>query len=169
MVVFLGLARRAVTELERCANTGLDALVTLTRGPDRTAELMERLQRLEDVLAGQAAGLTDVRHRLDALVDQLNEQLLPGIDERMDETERDLARLATGLMRGDRDADRRETRLCAAEQRLTDLRERVGRTEQRASLWRDLQATLAGLAEEVDRLHARLTPADPLPEREPLS
>lgn len=116
----------------------------------------DRIDRLERALADQAAGLAAARGQITSLISQLNERLLPGIDERMDETERDLAGLATRLVRADQDTVRRESRLGTAEQRIGDLRGKVGRIEERAGLWRELQANVARLGEDIDQMRARL-------------
>lgn len=202
MTFFLGLARQAVAEVERrAAAAGLDVLVTMSAEAfsqriraeireqveaevrasvaerDRRHEqaeqaFEERVQRLESTLAGQDAGLAEVREQIRSLVTQLNERLLPVIDERMDETERDLARLATGMMRNDKKGNARESRLDTAERRLADLRDRVARMEQRVVLWRDLQAATAKLGDDVDTLRTRLgqgiNEAQPLAEPQPV-
>lgn len=167
MPVFMNIARWATAEAGRYASAGLDLLGTAVSGNRDCREAVaaltakvraqeERITRMEGELAAQATGLAAARAQVDSLIGQLNGQLLPGIDERIHETERDLTKLATRLVRADQDAARRESRLTAAERRVGDLRERTGRLEQRTGLWRELQANVARLGEDLDALRARL-------------
>ncbi|ACY97550.1 MULTISPECIES: hypothetical protein [Thermomonospora] len=160
-----GLARRATGEFDRLlAALARQGQELLSPGREQRAEIVrlraalavqsERAERLERALAEQSAALSAVSRQLAALVAQLNEQLLPGIDERIHETERDLARLATRLLRADQEAARRHSRLETAEQRIADLRERTGRLEQRTAIWRELQADVARLGEDLDALRS---------------
>ncbi|KAB2362939.1 hypothetical protein [Actinomadura montaniterrae] len=182
MTVIPGLVRRAATEAEHRLRAGAGLLVRLGRDLERSAELErflpsygERVRLLEDTVREQDAALRTrdeevrgLRAELDSLVAQLNDRLLPRIDERMDDTERDLAAVATSLIRTGRDTAGHGTRLEAAERRIGDLRTKLAQLEQRAGLWRDLQATMARLGEDVDALRARaaLRAADP-PAAEP--
>lgn len=108
-----------------------------------------------------------LRAELDSLVAQLNDRVLPRIDERMDDTERDLATVATALIRTGEDTAVSRTRLETLEGRVSDLRERLARVERRAGLWRDLQATMARLGDDVDALRPRVGPRVPDPARRP--
>ncbi|MEU6751982.1 hypothetical protein ABZ914_37690 [Spirillospora sp. NPDC046719] len=182
MTVIPGLVRRAATEAEHRLRAGAGLLVRLGRDLERSAELErflpahgERVRRLEDTVREQDAALRTreeevrgLRAELDSLVAQLNDRLLPRIDERMDDTERDLAAVATSLIRTGRDTAGHGTRIEAAERRIGDLRAKLSQLEQRAGLWRDLQATMARLGEDVDALRARtaLRAAEP-PAAEP--
>ncbi|QKG20490.1 hypothetical protein ACTIVE_2128 [Actinomadura verrucosospora] len=164
-----GLVRRAATEAEHRLRAGAGLLVRLGRDLERSAELErflpscgERVRRLEDTVRAQDAALRTreeevrgLRAEMDSLVAQLNDRLLPRIDERMDDTERDLAAVATSLIRTGRDTAGHRTRLEAAERRIGDLRTKLAQLEQRAGLWRDLQASMARLGEDVDALRAR--------------
>ncbi|SEG80398.1 hypothetical protein SAMN04489712_11374 [Thermomonospora echinospora] len=164
------LARRAAGEVERLLSSlaaqGQELLLQAQGGDRRdeiarlraeTAAQRERADRLERLLAEQSAGLAAVERQMESLVTELNGRLLPGLDERMHETERDLARLATRMLRAGQEAVRHQSRLTAVEQRLVDLRERAGRLEQRTGIWRELQANVARLGEELDALRARGT------------
>jgi chromosome segregation ATPase len=111
---------------------------------------------VERVLEGHDRDLGALRTDLDALITQLNDRLLPRIDERMDDTERDLTALATGLVRSGREAAATRSRLETLENRVGDLRDRIVRMEQRAGLWRDLQATMARLGDDIDALRTRI-------------
>ncbi|POM23423.1 hypothetical protein BTM25_45760 [Actinomadura rubteroloni] len=169
MPVISGLVRRVVVEAERQVRGGLDLLTRLARehGPGADAlrtlpALDARLARLEEALGRQDDSLRALRADLDALVTDLNRRLLPRIDERMDDTERDLAALATGLIRAGKDDFGQQSRLESLDRRLADVRNKVVQLEQRTGLWRELQATLARLGDDVDRLRGRLAdPADP--------
>ncbi|XVQ08486.1 hypothetical protein ACQP1W_38910 [Spirillospora sp. CA-255316] len=170
MTVFSGLVRRAALEAERRLRAGVDLLAAIAEDPERTADLQRerearaeqeaRIRRLEEiverVLEGHDRDLGALRTDLDSLITQLNDRLLPRIDERMHDTERDLTALATGLVRSGREAASTRTRLEAVENRVADLRERLVRMEQRAGLWRDLQATMARLGDDIDTLRTRL-------------
>lgn len=162
MPALFDLARWAAATAGRRAQAGLTMAATAAGLADggalaeRVRAQDERLARLEGLLAEQAAGLDRVRAQVGSLVVQLNRQLLPVLDERINETERDLARLATRLVRGAQEAERRESRLAAAERRIGDLRERAARLEQRTGLWRELLGDVARLGEELDALRARL-------------
>ncbi|GAA0214079.1 hypothetical protein GCM10009527_007330 [Actinomadura nitritigenes] len=182
MTVIPGLVRRAATEAEHRLRAGAGLLVRFGRDLERSAELErflpvhgERVRLLEDTVREQDAALRTrdeevrgLRAELDSLVAQLNDRLLPRIDERMDDTERDLAAVATSLIRTGRDTAGHDARIEAAERRIGDLRTRLSQLEQRTGLWRDLQATVARLGEEVDALRARaaLRAAEP-PAAEP--
>ncbi|GAA2417843.1 hypothetical protein GCM10010191_30650 [Actinomadura vinacea] len=162
MTVFSGLVRRAAQEAERRLRAGVDLLAALTEDPGRTADSEHaaqeaRIRRLEEALAGQDRELTALRTDLDSLITQLNDRLLPRIDERMDDTERDLTALATGMIRAGRESAATRGGLEAIENRVADLRGRLVRMEQRAGLWRDLQATMARLGDDVDALRTRLS------------
>jgi archaellum component FlaC len=169
MPVFSGLVRRVVVEAERQVRGGLDLLTRLTREHAPGAEALRmlpaldaRLNSVEEALGRQDETLRALRTDLDALVTDLNRRLLPRIDERMDDTERDLAALATGLIRAGKDDAGQRSRLESLDRRLTDMRTKVVQLEQRTGLWRELQATLARLGDDVDRLRGRLdAPADP--------
>ncbi|MBW8485623.1 hypothetical protein [Actinomadura parmotrematis] len=183
MVPFAALVRRIVAEAERQVRGGVDLLVGLGGDRERVAELErllgaygERVRRLEEALHGQDAGLRRVRQNVEALVRELNERLLPRLDERMDDAERDVAALAAGVIRNGKDAAETAGRLDEAERRIGSLRTQLAQIEQRAGLWRDLQANLARLGEDVDALRAGLRgvparPAEPLAEaaQEPAS
>lgn len=58
---------------------------------------------LEREVRDQGTEVRAIRIELDSLVGQLNDRLLPRIDERMDDTERDLAAVATSLIRTGRE------------------------------------------------------------------
>ncbi|MFC5747809.1 hypothetical protein [Actinomadura rugatobispora] len=170
MTVFSGLVRRTALEAERRLRAGVDLLAAIAEDPERTADLQrekearaaqeERIARLEEtlerVLEDHDRDLGTLRTELDSLITQLNDRLLPRIDERMDDTERDLTALATGLVRSGREAAATRSRLETLENRVADLRDRLVRMEQRAGLWRDLQATMARLGDDVDTLRTRL-------------
>ncbi|MFI0483345.1 hypothetical protein [Actinomadura sp. 9N215] len=177
MTVILGLVRRAAAEAERHLREGVGLLARLGRDLERSAELgrilpalTERLKILEDAVRDQdaelravRAELRGVRGELDSLVGQLNDRLLPRIDERMDDAERDLAAVATSLIRTGRDTAGNGNRLEAAERRIADLRTKIAQLEQRTGLWRDLQANMARLGDDLDSMRARmaLRAADP--------
>ncbi|WP_018657833.1 hypothetical protein [Actinomadura flavalba] len=171
MTVFPGLLLRVASESERHVRDGLERLGRLTRehGPGAEARRSlalydERLRRLESALTRQDAGLRSLRADLDLIVTDLNERLLPRLDERMDDTERDVAAITTDLLRTGRAAGDHTSRLDALDRRVSDLRTRLAGLDQRASLWRELQATLARLGDDVDTLRATL----PLPPPQPL-
>ncbi|WP_067457456.1 hypothetical protein [Actinomadura macra] len=174
MTVIPGLVRRAAAEAEHQLRVGMSEgmrlLARLGRDLERSAELgrllpsyAERIRTLEETVQSRDAELTALRTELESLVAQLNDRLLPRLDERMDDTERDLAAVATSLIRTGRDTAGNRARLDAAEQRIGDLRAKLAQTEQRAGLWRDLQATLARLGDDVDALRVRtgVRAADP--------
>ncbi|HEX2315084.1 MAG TPA: hypothetical protein VHJ17_15180 [Thermomonospora sp.] len=157
------LARRVAGEAERLLSSlpapGRDQRAEIARLRAEAAEQRRRADRLERRLDEQAAELAAARRQLDSLVAQLNERLLPGIDERVHEVERDVTRLATRLLRAGQEAAGREDRLSAAERRLDALRDRAARLEQRTGIWRELQANVARLGEDLDALRARVVPA----------
>ncbi|MGI5163332.1 hypothetical protein ACQEU3_03145 [Spirillospora sp. CA-253888] len=165
MAVFPRLVRRVAEEAERQLRGGLGRLAEMLADPGRPAEFDrllalvdaqgERVRRLEEALHAQDAGLRALRGELDSLIVQLNDRLLPRIDERMDDLERDLTAFATGLVRTGRETAATRGQLEIFERRLTDLRERQARTEGRAGLWRDLQASVARLGDDIDALRAR--------------
>jgi chromosome segregation ATPase len=165
MTAFPGLVRHVAAEAERRLREGLDLLSRLRWDRTRPAELKrlldaygERIRRLEETLAGQDTELRALRADLASLVSQLNDRLLPRIDERMDDTERDLTAIATTLIRQDQNTTGNRSRLEAVEQRVGELRGRLARMEQRAGLWRELQANLARLGEDIDTLRSRVAP-----------
>ncbi|MFI6516790.1 hypothetical protein ACIBF1_14610 [Spirillospora sp. NPDC050679] len=169
MAVFPRLVRHVIGEAERQLrgglSSGLGRLAEMLADPGRPAEFDrllalvdaqgERVRRLEEALAAQDAGLRALRGELDSLIVQLNDRLLPRIDERMDDLERDLTAFATGLVRTGRETAASRGQLEIFERRLTDLRQRQARTEERAGLWRDLQASVARLGDDIDALRAR--------------
>src|SRR4051812_37807633 len=183
MTVIPGLVRRAAAEAEHRLRAGAGLLVRLGRDLERSAELErllpsygERVRRLEDTVREQDAALRTgeeelrgLRAELDSLVGQLNDRLLPRVDERMDDTERDLAAVATSLIRTGRDTAGNGARLDVAERRLGDLRTKIAQLEQRTGLWRDLQANMARLGDDLDAMRARMAlraaepPADAAP------
>ncbi|WP_067828825.1 hypothetical protein [Actinomadura kijaniata] len=168
MAVLSGLVRRIVSEADRQLRGRLpatpgDLLRGLARELTRPVELErlvavqgERIARLEERLREQDAGLRAVRAELDSLVVQLNDRLLPRLDERLDDLERDLTVVATGMIRAGKEDDAARVRLDILDRRIGDLRGRLAQTEQRAGLWRELQATLARLGDDVDALRERL-------------
>ncbi|GAA1552155.1 hypothetical protein GCM10009678_38820 [Actinomadura kijaniata] len=168
MAVLPGLVRRVVSEADRHLRGRLpatpgDLLRGLARELTRPVELErlvaaqgERIARLEERLREQDAGLRAVRAELDSLVGQLNDRLLPRLDERLDDLERDLIAVATGMIRAGKEDDAARVRLDILDRRIGDLRGRMAQTEQRAGLWRELQATLARLGDDVDALRERL-------------
>ncbi|WP_067480719.1 hypothetical protein [Actinomadura hibisca] len=166
MAVFPRLVRRVADEAERHLRGGLGRLALMLADPNRSAEFDrllalvdaqgERVHRLEETLRTQDAGLRALRGELDSLIAQLNDRLLPRIDERMDDLERDLTAFATGLVRTGRETAAGRAQLETVERRLADLRERQARTEERAGLWRDLQASMARLGDDIDALRARV-------------
>ncbi|MGK5557277.1 hypothetical protein ACSNOI_37270 [Actinomadura kijaniata] len=168
MAVLPGLVRRVVSEADRHLRGRLpaapgDLLRGLARELTRPVELErlvavqgERIARLEERLREQDAGLRAVRAELDSLVGQLNDRLLPRLDERLDDLERDLTVVATGMVRSGKDGDAARARLDILERRVGDLRGRLAQTGQRAGLWRELQATVARLGDDVDALRERL-------------
>ncbi|MEW2353964.1 hypothetical protein [Spirillospora sp. NPDC029432] len=174
MTVFSALVRRAAAEAELRLRNGLDLLAAIAEDRERQAErdriaaCDERIRRLEQVIEGQGRDLRALRTELDSLVGQLNDRLLPRIDERMDDTERDLTSLATGLVRAGRETTAQRSRLETVENRVSDLRGKLARMEQRAALWRDLQATMARLGDDVDALRSRLGARPALPPAAPL-
>ncbi|QXJ20389.1 hypothetical protein AGRA3207_001093 [Actinomadura graeca] len=185
MTMIPGLVRRAAAEAEQRLRTGVREgsrlLARLGRDLERSAELerllpsyAERIRTLEASVRSRDEELAALRAEVESLVAQLNERLLPRLDERMDDTERDLAAVATSLIRTGRDTAGNRARLDAAERRIGDLRTKLAQTEQRAGLWRDLQATMARLGDDVDALRVRAgartadTPAPaPVPEPSP--
>ncbi|MFI0348845.1 hypothetical protein [Actinomadura sp. 9N407] len=175
MTMFSSLVRRAAAEAEHRLRAGLDLLAAVVEDRERQSERERlaacdaRIHRLEQVIEGQDRDLRALRTELDSLVGQLNDRLLPRIDERMDDTERDLTSLATGLIRGGRESAANRSRLETAENRITDLRGKLTRMEQRAGLWRDLQATVARLGDDVDALRTRLSTAPPLAAAPPIA
>ncbi|MBA9004902.1 hypothetical protein [Thermomonospora cellulosilytica] len=165
------LVRRAAGEIERLLSSaveqGQDMIAQaqhhraeIDRLRAEAAAQRERADRLERALAEQSAGLEAVRRQVGALVCDLNERLLPQLDARIHESEQDVTRLATRMLRAGQEAERQQSRLAAAEQRLADLRERTGRLEQRTGIWRELQANVARLGEDLDRLRAAGRPVD---------
>lgn len=176
MTVILGLVRRATAEAEHRLREGVGLLVRLGRDLERSAELgrllpalVQRLTILEQTVRDQDTELRGLRTELDSLVGQLNDRLLPRIDERMDDAERDLAAVATSLIRTGRDTAGHGARLDVAERRLGDLRTKIAQLEQRTGLWRDLQANMARLGDDLDAMRARMSlraaepPADAAP------
>ncbi|MGW2313394.1 hypothetical protein [Actinomadura luteofluorescens] len=165
MTVIPGLVRRAAAEVERHLREGAGALVRAGRDLERSAELVrllpalvERLSILEQAVRVQDTELRTIRTELDSLVGQLNDRLLPRLDERMDDTERDLAAVATSLIRTGRDTAGNRTRLEAAERRVADLRSKVAALEQRTGIWRDLESTVTRFGDDLDAMRARMTP-----------
>ncbi|XRQ13918.1 hypothetical protein ACN3XK_24450 [Actinomadura welshii] len=176
MTIIPGLVRRAAAEAERHLREGAALLAGLGRDLERSAEAgrllphyIERLAAVEQAVRDQDAELRALRTELDSLVGQLNDRLLPRIDERMDDTERDVAAVATSLVRTGRDTAAHGARLETAERRIADLRTKIGQLEQRTGLWRDLQATMARLGDDLDALRARtaLRPAEPTADTTP--
>ncbi|SNS29288.1 hypothetical protein [Actinomadura mexicana] len=176
MTVIPGLVRRAAAEVERRLREGAGVLGRAGRELERSAELVrllpslvERLSILEQSARVQAAELRTIRTELDSLVAQLNDRLLPRLDERMDDTERDLAAVATSLIRTGRETAGNHTRLEAAERRVADLRAKVAALEQRTGLWRDLQSTVTRFGDDLDAMRARmaLRTAEPPPDSAP--
>jgi chromosome segregation ATPase len=176
MTVIPGLVRRAAAEAERHLRAGAGVLVRAGRDLERSAELvrllptlMERVLILEQAARDQDAELRAVRTELDSLVRQLNDRLLPRLDERMDDTERDLAAVATSLIRTGRETSGNRTRLEAAERRVADLRTKLAALEQRTGLWRDLQSTVSRFGDDLDAMRARmaLRTAEPAAEAAP--
>jgi chromosome segregation ATPase len=171
MTLFSVLVHRVAAEAERQLRGGVAALAKLVDDRERSAERErlrvygERLARLEETLKGQDAGMRELRTELDSLVTQLNERLLPRIDERMDDTERDLTVVATTLVRTGKDTAGNSTRLENVEQRVSDLRGKLSQMEQRAGLWRELQGNMARLGDDIDALRGHLE----IPAAEPLS
>lgn len=171
MTVFSVLVRRVAVEAERQLRGGIATLAKLVDDRERSAERErlkaygERLALMEETLKGQDAGMRELRVELDSLVTQLNERLLPRLDERMDDTERDLTVVATTLVRTGKDTAGNSTRLETVEQRLSDLRGKLSQMEQRAGLWRELQGNMARLGDDIDALRGRLD----VPTTEPLS
>lgn len=161
MTIVPGLVRRAAVEAERHVRGGVGLLTRLARELDRPARIGARLVWLETAVRAQDAELRALRRELGSLVAQLNERLVPRVDERIDDAERDLTVLATGLIRTGRDTAAHGTRLDSAERRLADLRIKLAQLEQRTGLWRDLQATVARLGDDVDALRTRI-PVKPL-------
>ncbi|MFD0535736.1 hypothetical protein ACFQY7_20330 [Actinomadura luteofluorescens] len=165
MTVIPGLVRRAAAEVERHLREGAGALVRAGRDLERSAELVrllpvlvERLSILEQAVRVQDTELRTIRTELDSLVGQLNDRLLPRLDERMDDTERDLAAVATSLIRTGRDTAGNRTRLEAAERRVADLRSKVAALEQRTGIWRDLESTVTRFGDDLDAMRARMAP-----------
>ncbi|NDU75096.1 hypothetical protein GWI34_21055 [Actinomadura sp. DSM 109109] len=176
MTVIPGLVRRAAAEVERHLREGAGALARAGRDLERSAELIrllpslaERLLALEEAARARDAELRSVRAELDSLVAQLNDRLLPRLDERMDDTERDLAAVATSLIRTGRETAGHHTRLDAAERRVAELRTKVAALEQRTGLWRDLQSTVTRFGDDLDAMRARmaLRTAEPPPDTAP--
>jgi chromosome segregation ATPase len=166
-VLFPVLIRRAAAEAERRLRAGAGLLAAIAGEPERAdrtdSDDLQRLlaqeariHRLERRLEEQDRGLDTLRADLDSLISQLNERLLPRLDERIDETERDLTTLATGLVRAGRESSAQRSGLQAIENRVADLRGRLSRMEQRSGLWRDLQANIARLSDDIDVLRSRL-------------
>ncbi|MFG2000791.1 hypothetical protein ACGFNU_16765 [Spirillospora sp. NPDC048911] len=163
MTVFSGPVRRVAAEAERRLREGAALLARLGQDTrERPAELArlqaydDRIQRLEETLKEQDAGLRGLRTELDSLVVQLNDRLLPRIDERMDDAERDLTVVATTLVRAGKDTAGNSSRLEHVEQRVADLRGKLARMEQRSGLWRELQGNMARLGDDVDALRTRM-------------
>ncbi|TDC60936.1 hypothetical protein E1200_29660 [Actinomadura sp. GC306] len=176
MTVIPGLVRRAAAEAERRLRESAGLLARLGRDLEQSAEAwrmlpsyLDRLALLEQTVRDQDAELRALRAELDSLIAQLNDRVLPRIDERMDDTERDVAAVATSLIRTGRDSAVHGTRLAAAERRIGDLRTRIAQLEQRTGLWRDLQATMARFGDDLDTMRARmaLRPAEPPAETAP--
>ncbi|MBO2451051.1 hypothetical protein J4573_28405 [Actinomadura barringtoniae] len=169
--MFSVIVRRVAVEAERQLREGVKTLAKLVDDRERSAERErlqaygERLALMEETLKGQDAGMRELRTELDSLVTQLNERLLPRLDERMDDTERDLTVVATTLVRTGKDTAGNSTRLETVEQRLSDLRGKLSQMEQRSGLWRELQGNMARLGDDIDALRGRLD----VPEAEPLS
>ncbi|GAA2611014.1 hypothetical protein SMC26_24940 [Actinomadura fulvescens] len=163
MTVFSGLVRRVAAEAEHRVRGGASLLVRLGQDTrERVAELArlqaygERIQALEETVQGQGAELRGLRIELDSLVTQLNDRVLPRIDERIDDAERDLTVVATTLVRTGKDTAGNSSRLEHIDQRLADLRGRLTRMEQRSGLWRELQGNMARLGDDVDALRTRI-------------
>lgn len=164
MIVIPGLVHRAAAGAEHQLREGLGLIARLGRDLERSAELGrllpsygERIRTLEEAVRVRDAEFGAVRAELDSLVAQINDRLLPRIDERMDDTERDLAAVVASLIRTGRDAAGISAALEAAERRIGDLRARITQVEQRTGLWRDLQATMASLGDDVDALRERVS------------
>jgi hypothetical protein len=172
MTVIPGLVRRAAAEAERHLRGGAGLLVRAGRDLERSAGLVrslpvhiERVAILEQAFRDQDTEVRAIRAELDSLVGQLNDRLLPRIDERMDDTERDLAAVATSLIRTGRETAGHHARLESAERRLGELRTKIAQLEQRTGLWRDLQSTVARFGDDLDAMRARmgLRAAEPPP------
>ncbi|WP_433337206.1 hypothetical protein [Spirillospora sp. CA-294931] len=162
MTLFSGLVRRVAAEAERPMRAGLGLLARLD-GQGRIAELEavlpalhQRIAVLEQTLRTRDAEVRELRAELASLVNQLNDRLLPRIDERMDDTERDLTMLATGQVRIGKETAANRTSLDALDHRLAELRTRLLQMEQRSGLWRELQADMARLGDDVDTLRTRV-------------
>ncbi|TDD75034.1 hypothetical protein [Actinomadura rubrisoli] len=171
MTIVPGLVRRAATEAERQLREGAGLLARLGRDLERSADLGrllpsygDRIRDLEERDRARDAELGALRTEVESLVTQLNDRLLPRIDERMDDTERDLTAVATSLIRAGRDTAGYRARLEAAERRIGDLRTKLAQMEQRSGLWRDLQASMARLGDDIDGLRARVALGDAEPE-----
>lgn len=176
MTVVPGLVRRAAAEAERRLREGAGLVARVGRDLERSVEAgrllplhLERIAALEQAVRDRDAELRALRAELDSLVGQLNDRVLPRLDERMDDTERDVAAVATSLVRTGRDSAAGRARLETAERRIADLRAKVAQLEQRTGLWRDLQATMARLGDDVDAMRTRLPlrPAEPPAEAAP--
>ncbi|MBE1537336.1 hypothetical protein [Actinomadura algeriensis] len=175
MTVIPGLVRRAAAEAEHRLRGGAALLCRLGRDLERSADLERllpahsaRLRALEDALHVRDAELRALRTELDSLVAQLNDRLLPRIDERIDDTERDVSAIMAGLVRSGRETAEHGTRLETADRRLDDLRSRLAQFEQRTGLWRDVQANMARLGDDLDSLRARLVVHTSGPEPAPV-
>ncbi|MFD0904407.1 hypothetical protein [Actinomadura sediminis] len=175
MTVVPGLVRSAAAEAERRLRGGAGLLRRLSRDLERSAGLERvlpvrsaRLRALEDAVRARDAELRALRTELDSLVAQLNDRLLPRIDERIDDTERDVSAIVAGLVRTGRDTADQGTRLETADRRIDDLRARLAQLEQRTGLWRDVQANMARLGDDLDSLRARLVVHTSEPEPAPV-
>ncbi|KAB2344348.1 hypothetical protein [Actinomadura rudentiformis] len=163
MTVFSGLVRRVAAEAERQLREGASLIARISQDTrERAAELgrlqaySERIRLLEETVKGQDAELRGLRNELDSLVVQLNDRLLPRLDERMDDTERDLTVVATTLVRTGKDTAGNSARLEHVERRVADLRGQLARMEQRSGLWRELQGNMARLGDDVDAIRTRI-------------
>ncbi|GLZ05076.1 hypothetical protein Acsp03_25420 [Actinomadura sp. NBRC 104412] len=168
-VLFPVLIRRAAAEAERRLRAGAGLLAAIAGEPDRTdRDALRRLlaqeariDRLERRADEHDRELRALRADLDSLIAQLNERLLPRLDERIHEAERDLTTLATGLVRTGRETAAQRSGLETVENRLSELRGKLTRMEQRAGLWRDLQANIARMGDDIDSLRSRLPARHP--------
>jgi hypothetical protein len=119
----------------------------------------ERLARAEEAGATQTGSLSEIYARLDALMSQLEDQRLPGIDTRLDGYRGDLDMLVATLQRVEEGAGRHELRLGSLEERV-DTDDLHGQVSQVDHLARALETNVSALRDQVRDIVSRLDAAE---------
>ncbi|MGI8332352.1 hypothetical protein ACRYCC_20475 [Actinomadura scrupuli] len=115
----------------------------------------ERLAKAEAAGSAHTGSLSEIYARLDALISQLEDHRLPGIDTRLDAYRGDLEVLVTTLQRVEEGAGRQELRLGSLEDRAEadELHDQVSQVDHLA---RALETNVSALRDQVRDIVARL-------------